>query len=245
MDIYYVYFYLREDFTPYYVGKGVKNRAFRKRNSGIKPPKDKSRIIILHHNLSEVSAFTLERYYIRWFGRKDNGTGILRNRTDGGEGCSGRIITDSEKEIRKYNSDKLAVQLSLEYEIMNSDGIITTIKNLRKYCRDNNIPRRCLTSVLQGNEIHYRYTQIRKKDSNIKFYTIQELNEIEFKKTQKYKIISPSNNIFYISNLNEFCKNNQLHQAAMWRVSKNIQNSHKGWKCQFLNLFVHCIPPQY
>ena len=88
---YYTYAYLREDRTPYYVGKGKCNRAYRKRKSEIKPPKDKSRIIKLKQNLTEEEAFKHEIYMIAVFGRKDLGTGILHNRTDGGEGTSGFI----------------------------------------------------------------------------------------------------------------------------------------------------------
>lgn len=52
-------------------------------------PKDTSRIVFLEKNLTEIGAYVLERRYIRWYGSKDNKTGILRNKTDGGEGTSG------------------------------------------------------------------------------------------------------------------------------------------------------------
>jgi hypothetical protein len=88
MYIYYVYAYLRKkDNTPYYIGKGKKNRAYGK-NHRIKPPKDKSKIVFYQTNLLEIDAFKLEIAYIKLFGRKDIGTGILRNITDGGEGHS-------------------------------------------------------------------------------------------------------------------------------------------------------------
>jgi hypothetical protein len=85
---FYTYAYLREDRTPYYIGKGGGNRAYRKRKNEIQPPKDKSRVIFLKQNLTEEEAFKHEIYMIAVFGRKDLGTGILRNKTSGGEGVA-------------------------------------------------------------------------------------------------------------------------------------------------------------
>jgi hypothetical protein len=95
---FYTYAYLREDGTPYYIGKGVGNRAYKKSKREINPPVDKNRIIFLKKNLTEDEAFRHEVYMIDIFGRKDLGTGILRNKTNGGEGLSGLIWSEEHKE---------------------------------------------------------------------------------------------------------------------------------------------------
>lgn len=88
--------YLREDGTPYYVGKGRGKRVYSKARQ-IPAPKEKSRIVFFKQNLTEEEAFQHEIYLISLYGRKDNGTGILRNLTDGGEGASGVIMSEETK----------------------------------------------------------------------------------------------------------------------------------------------------
>jgi hypothetical protein len=115
---YYTYAYLREDKTPYYIGKGKGNRAYKKHRKGIGVPKDKSRIIFLKQNLTEEEAFRHEIYMIAVFGRKDLGNGILHNRTDGGEGSSGWVPSEETRrkisEASKGNTYMLGKTLSEE-----------------------------------------------------------------------------------------------------------------------------------
>ena len=95
--MYYVYSYLREDNSPYYIGKGTKGRAYASANHRIKAPKEKERIHILKDNLTEEEAYDLEKLYIKMFGRVDLGTGILRNLSDGGEGPTGYKTTPEQR----------------------------------------------------------------------------------------------------------------------------------------------------
>jgi hypothetical protein len=105
MNEYYTYAYLREDGTPYYIGKGKGKRVYKshiRHNKTNLKPKDNSKIIFLKKNLTEKEANTHEVYMIDIFGRKDLGTGILRNMTNGGDGISGYSHTeDTKKKISK------------------------------------------------------------------------------------------------------------------------------------------------
>ena len=93
--MYYTYAYLREDGTPYYIGKGSGRRAYEPHRITL-PPVD--RILFLKENLSEEEAINHEIYMIAVLGRKDNNTGILRNLTDGGDGTSGYKHTEEHKQ---------------------------------------------------------------------------------------------------------------------------------------------------
>lgn len=97
---YYTYAYLREDGTPYYIGKGRGYRAYYKHRQLVRQP-PVERILFLKKNLTEEEAHRHEMYLIAVLGRKDLGTGILRNLTNGGEGTSGWVATPEFREKRR------------------------------------------------------------------------------------------------------------------------------------------------
>ena len=100
----YVYAYLREDGTPYYIGKGIANRFKEKHNVPIPPDHC---IEFIETQLTDQEAIQLEIELIAKYGRKDLGTGILRNMTNGGDGVAGRIFTkETRAKISLANKGK-------------------------------------------------------------------------------------------------------------------------------------------
>ena len=125
---FYTYAYLREEGSAYYIGKGETDRIYKKGKGEVKPPKDKSKIIYLKENLTEQEAFKHEIYMIAVFGRKDLGTGILRNKTNGGEGASGTIWTTEMRENKSINyKNKNIKPPSQKGKRSWTNGIIQTI----------------------------------------------------------------------------------------------------------------------
>ena len=82
--MYYVYLWVREDRTPYYVGKGKEYRAYVKHTWGKRwispPPKD--RIVIVKYFDNEEESYLFEEELISVYKRKSEG-GILINRSIG------------------------------------------------------------------------------------------------------------------------------------------------------------------
>jgi len=118
---FYVYELQYPDSTPFCVGKGKGSRIDKhfmnsnnqnalKQNiiNKIRRNGDEPISVIKESNLSEEAAFEVEKSLIDYYGRRDIGTDILSNMTDGGEGVSGRICSEkTKKKISKGNTGKV------------------------------------------------------------------------------------------------------------------------------------------
>ena len=128
-SIYYVYRYNREDGTPYYIGKGKGNRCYSHKRK-VKRPDDESRIIIVQENMSEQDAFDLETVLIEKYGRKDLGTGILRNMSRGGLGRRDPVVTQETREkLRDIHLGKKKTKRHSENISKGRKGIVFTDKH--------------------------------------------------------------------------------------------------------------------
>jgi hypothetical protein len=117
-----VYAFFRSNGVPYYIGKGTSRRPYHcgKTNRSVHCPRtvdgkiDKSRIRLLFTDIEEEEALDVEICLISLLGRidKDPVHGVLRNMTDGGDGTSGRKM--SEEQRRKMSEDRKGKRMSKE-----------------------------------------------------------------------------------------------------------------------------------
>lgn len=220
---FYVYVYLREDQTPYYIGKGQGDRRYRKGKNHC-PPKDPANNIILKGNITETEAFELEIFYIQKYGRKDIGTGILRNLTYGGDGSCGYIQNQEQIDMK-----------TKEFVIMTPEGEIIEIRNLRKYCRENNLDQGAMCGVIVGKSRHYKFWQVRSKENLFGFYPHTELKKM-------YIFLSPENKIYEITNIINFCKEKSLDVSCCYKISKRKKKHTKHWQVRNKNDFFDFYP---
>ena len=167
---YYVYAYLRKQdsetgpkMSPYYIGKGKGGRAFSKNRKGVSVPKDKSLIVFVEENLTEIDAFSLEKYCIKLYGRVDIGSGILRNLTDGGSGGFDHINSNPRLSISDEQKEKLSKSNSkFTYLVTDPSGNEFICWSLRWLAKEYQLDQSSLTKVSLGRASHHRGWKCRK-----------------------------------------------------------------------------------
>jgi len=217
--MYYVYSYLREDYSPYYIGKGSGRRAYTKGLKEVKPPKDKSRVRILKADLAEKEAFLLEKLYILMFGRIDLGTGILRNKSDGGDGASGAVRSEETKEkIRQANlgkqrpkevGEKISKALSGRKLSEEMKVKLSAIRKGRKCTEEH---KKNVSEAKKG----FKHTEEAKKLMGIN----------QRKKAKPHKLIFVDGRELIVDNIMEWCETNPYSDSCVYRV-KNRGIPHK------------------
>jgi len=229
---FYTYAYLRKDSTPYYIGKGVGNRLYVKHQKGIKLPNDKNRIIFLKQNLTEEEAFKHEKYMIAVFGRKDLGTGILHNRTDGGEGHSNPSLETIEKRVKQLKGKKRSEKIKKKMSDAAKGRSNYWLKGIPRSEETKQKISKATKGILRTEKTKQNISKALKgkpKSENTK----EKFKKIMEEKYSHicYEITTPDGNIEYVKNsLKQYSKENRLHSGSMYNVANGKANHHKGYK---------------
>ena len=213
----YVYAYLRGKdschglkFSPYYIGKGSGSRAYSSDRT-IGRPRDNSFIVFLEEELTEQEAFALEKYAIATYGRIDKGSGMLWNKTDGGEGASGQIIPQHVRE-------KIAATL-----------------------RGRKQPPEVIAKISQSKKgsKHSEETKIKMSRARLGKKRVPHTEEAKLKISQnkakyEYEVRDPDGNTYTTQSLNKFCKEHGLHQAHMSATAHGEASGYRGWQVRIV-----------
>ena len=232
---FYTYAYLRVDRTPYYIGKGKGRRLYEKHQKGISVPKDKSRIIYLKQNLTEEEAFKQEKYMIAVLGRKDLGTGILHNRTDGGEGSSGAVRTEEfKKNLSKKMKGKYAGENHYLYGKSHSEETKRKQSEVKKGIIFTEEHKQKLSEVKKGKshseETKRKQSEVKKGKSHSKETKrkLSEANKGEKNYRSKlWKITKNNGEEILVCGLYGWGKENNYHQNGLYSVYTGKYKKHK------------------
>jgi len=234
---YYIYSYLREDYSPYYIGKGSGKRAYNKGPKEVKPPRDKSRVRILKADLTEDEAFLLEKLYILMFGRIDSGTGILRNRSDGGDGASGAIRSDETREkLRQANLgkqrpqwvyDKIAASNTGKKASEETKAKMSAVRRGRTCTEEH---KRKVSEAKKGfkhtEEARQKMSAAR-KGKKLSSEHVEKISKAIKLRAQPHKLTFMDGRTLVIDNITDWAKENGYRGANLYQVKIGDKGRHK------------------
>jgi len=220
----FIYNKLKFNYEPFYIGKGCGKRIdfhlyesastkskirFNKiksiRKSNVEPI-----VYKLYENLTEEDSLRIEKETIQLIGRKDLNNGPLINLTDGGEGESGRKLTDKQK---KKLSDSLKNSKVFQEASRSEENKRKTSESLKKFYKTN------IHNSVGRKRTENEISKIKETMSIV--YKIQTPNEIiEIKGTKQVKI--------YFKNLNEKLGLKSRFQISPMAIMYG--NGSKGYK---------------
>ena len=234
---YYIYSYLREDFSPYYIGKGSGKRAYTKGPKEVKPPRDKSRVRILKANLTEEEAFLLEKLYILMFGRIDLGTGILRNRSDGGDGASGALRSPEFREkLRQANLgkkrpqwvyDKIAASNRGKKASAETRAKMSVARKGRKCSEEH---KRKVSEAKKGfkhTEEAKQKMSVSKRGKSLSPEHVEKISKAVKLRAQPHKLTFIDGRTLIVNHIGDWAKENGYHSSNLYQVKIGDKGRHK------------------
>lgn len=239
-NFYYVYAYLREDGTPYYIGKGQRWRMNQKHNNVGMPPRD--RRVKVKENLTEEEAHQYEIELIAKYGRKelDEG-GILRNTSIGGEGFTKWRTLEERKQVKSKCDKKYRENPKRKNKILKQKKEYYE-KNRENLCRKMREYRDTPEGKEKKAETDRRYQEeiVKKDPKKLKSQRRRKRDWDERKRRKNgilkkdemsppFKVVSPDGKVYVGQGYTKFSKEHGLHPSAFAAMIGGETNHHHGW----------------
>lgn len=213
---------------PFYIGKGKDDRMYDHEkivSKGIVPNnnsflfrkikkiKNKGLSIIykkIYENLDDKSALAIEIDEIKKIGRNNIGRGPLCNLTDGGEGNSGKIISEETK-LKMSITAKERLKNPVNHSMFGKCH-----SKLSKMKMSASAVSRFSSPLERA-----RISEATRKGMFSSGYVKRVSKEIS--------LVSPSGEIVIAKNISKFCRDNNLQNGNVYKVLRGKIKSHRGW----------------
>lgn len=190
-----------------------------------------------YKTIDEVPALEWEHWEMFYIAHYIANGESLTNVTDGGQ-----------RNTNKQIAEKISNTLSHEWCIVFPDDKIEIIKNLSKFCRDRGFSRRAFHAVANGEKhTAYGHKCFRIARDGTPIIPVIYLKSKGYAHSEREKsagcrfwiVTNPDGDEISISNLKQFCRENDLIYASMIFIANGRINQHRGWKCKKLDTGDH------
>lgn len=237
---FYVYVHLRKDGTPFYVGKGSKDRAYTtasrskwwksvvKKEYGGKFPD----VRFLENRLTEEQSLDREIFWIKKFGRKKiHPNGLLINHSDGGDGLK-NPSDDIRNKIGSAMRGKKHSKETISKMSKSRSGINHPMygkKHSADFCKKQSILKRG-----NKNMLGKKHSDAAKRKMSIAQMGKTIPNEVRNKISETLGakpayLLSPSGEKVLVTNQREFSRQYGLIPTKVSDLIRKKAQSHKGW----------------
>lgn len=139
--------------------------------------------------------------------------------------------TGKHFDLPQSSRERIAEAASKIYEFVSPSGEHITIKNLAKFCRENEFTPSGMAAVHSEKSLSYKgwtkYFVDGQQSINPKRAGVGK----RIDRGKDYILTSPTGKVFKINNLNKFCETNNLSTIGFEHCSLGLQETCSGWKC--------------
>ncbi len=168
----------------------------------------------LAENIDNTTALLVEVKEIRKIGRSNLGLGPLCNLTDGGEGNSGKIISEASK-LKMSAAAKERLKDPTQHPFYNKHH---TLQSKRK--------------MSDSGKIRFLDPEERKKTAESTRKGMFSSGYVE-RVSKEISLMSPDGKIVTAKNISKFCRDNNLQNGNLYKVIRGKMKTHRGWSLPY------------